>query len=423
MIIGIIGVAAPEGSKGDLMRDDVVEMSFESMSPELRALIAYEPNGALDVELPQTALDEVRRTMPVVRWEMGVGFFGMDDIVAAGRNPDIGSVVMGMGSHDPLIPLHIDGDLHRHYRKLLDPLFTPKKMAALEPDIRKLADELIDGFIGDGRVEFHDAFCVPLPSTIFLRIFGLPVEDAPFLISMKDRILKNDATTRDEAEVIGRAAGLELRTHLHVRLDERRAEGARHDDLLDQFMHFEVDGHSLDDDEVVNIMHMFTIAGLDTVTSSLSCIVAWLATHPEIRSRVVADPDRLAGAIEEIMRFESPVPSSGARTALRDTEVNGVPIKQGEMVYLCWASANLDPASFDHPLDADLDRTENRHIAFAAGIHRCLGSHLARAELRASVDQLHRRIPDYWVSEGEEIQYEFAGVRQARYLPLSFMPR
>ena len=148
-------------------------------------------------------------------------------------------------------------------------------------------------------------------------------------------------------------------------------------------MHFELDGHSLDDDEVVNIMHMFTIAGLDTVTSSLSCIVAWFATHPEFRARVVAEPERLAGAIEEIMRYESPVPSSGARTSLRDTEVNGVPIKQGEMVYLCWASANLDPAFFEHPLDADLDRAENRHIAFAAGIHRCLGSHLARAELRA----------------------------------------
>ena len=121
-------------------------------------------------------------------------------------------------------------------------------------------------------------------------------------------------------------------------------------------MHFELDGHGLDDDEVVNIMHMFTIAGLDTVTSSLSCIVAWFATHPEFRARVVAEPDRLAGAIEEIMRYESPVPSSGARTALRDTEVNGVPVKQGEMVYLCWASANLDPASFEHPLEADLDR-------------------------------------------------------------------
>src|SRR6476646_5012905 len=116
---------------------------------------------------------------------------------------------------------------------------------------------------------------------------------------MKDRILKNEATPRDEAEVIGRAAGLELRAHLRLRLDERRADGARHDDMLDQFMHFELDGHSLDDDEVVNIMPMFPIADLDAVSSSLSCIVAWFATHPEFRARVVAEPERLAGAIEE----------------------------------------------------------------------------------------------------------------------------
>jgi cytochrome P450 len=404
------------------VRDDVVETTFEAMSPQLQALIAYHPNGALDLERPQPGIEEIRRTMPVVRWEMGVGFFTMDDIVAAGRNPDIGSVVMGMGTDDPLIPLHLDGDLHRHYRRLLDPLFTPKKMAALEPDIRKLADELIDGFIGDGRVELHGAFCVPLPSTIFLRIFGMPLEDAPFLIRMKDRILKNEGTTRDEAEAIGRAAGHELRAHLHARLDRRRAERVRHDDLLDQFMHFEVDGRGLDDREVVNIMQMFTIAGLDTVTSSLSCIIAWLAQHAEQRRAVVQDPGRLPAAIEELMRFESPVPSSGARRALRDTEVNGVPIKQGEMVYLCWASANLDPSTFERPLDTALDRTENRHIAFASGLHRCLGSHLARSEMRAAIDQLHRRIPDYWVTEGEQIEYEFAGVRQARYLPLSFTP-
>ena len=146
------------------MRDDVVETTFDAMSPELRALIAYDPNGALDVEVPQDAIDEVRRTMPVVRWEMGVGFFGMDDVVAAGRNPDIGSVVMGMGTDDPLIPLHLDGDVHRHYRKLLDPLFTPRKMAALEPDIRKLADELIDGFIGDGQRRV--ARCVLRPAAV-----------------------------------------------------------------------------------------------------------------------------------------------------------------------------------------------------------------------------------------------------------------
>ena len=410
------------------MRDDVVEISITQMSPALRALIAYEPNGSLNVERPQELIDEVRRTSPVVRWEMGVGFFLMDDIVAAARHPSVVSTqpgtgrAIGMGSPDPLIPLHVDGDLHRHYRKLLDPLFTPKKMASLEPGIRRIADDLIDGFIADGNVELHGALCVTLPSTVFLNLFGLPLDDAPFLIRQKDRILKNEGTSMEEMDQIGVAAGLEMRVLLHQRLAERRADPTRYDDLLDSFMHFEVDDHRLNDDEVVNIMHMFTIAGLDTVTSSLACLLAWFATHPDERRRVVENPGLLPAAIEELMRFESPVPSSGARYATEDIEINGVEIKQGNMVYLCWASANLDPAVFDQPFETDLGRPENRHIAFAAGVHRCLGSHLARAELRAAIDQFHRRIPDYWVTEGDEIEYEFAGVRQAKRLPVSFAP-
>jgi cytochrome P450 len=350
----------------------------------------------------------------------------MDDIVTAGRNPALVStnpatgVAFGMGSEDPLIPLHLDGDIHRHYRKLLDPLFAPKRMARLEPDIRKLADELIDGFITAGQAELHDAFCVPLPSTIFLTLFGMPLEDMPLLISFKDRILKNEGTTMEDKEQLGIEAGKEMRQHLRARLEERKASDARFDDLLDQFIHFELDGHSLSDDDVINIMHMFTIAGLDTVTSSLSCILAWFATHPEQRRRVVGRPSLLALAIEEIMRFESPVPSSGARWATEDTDVNGVPVKQGDLVYLCWASANLDPSLFPRPMAVDLDRSDNRHIAFAAGVHRCLGSHLARAELRTAIDQLHRRIPDYWITDGKQASYELAGVRQARHLPVSF---
>jgi cytochrome P450 len=408
------------------MRDDVTYVPYEQMSPELRALIAYEPSGALDMAEPQLAIDRIRQETPVVRWEFGVGFFTMDDVVAAGRNPALVStnpatgVPFGMGSEDPLIPLHLDGDVHRHYRKLLDPLFSPKRMARLEPDIRKLADELIDGFVGAGHAELHKAFCVPLPSTIFLTLFGMPLEDMPLLISFKDRILKNEGVTMEEREQIGIQAGKEMRLHLRARLEERKASDARFDDLLDQFIHFELDGHSLTDDDVINIMHLFTIAGLDTVTSSLSCILAWFATHPEQRRRVVARPSLLALAIEEIMRFESPVPSSGARWATMDTEINGVPVKQGDLVYLCWASANLDPFLFPVPLAVDLDRTDNRHIAFAAGVHRCLGSHLARSELRTAIDQLHRRIPDYWITDGEQVVYEFAGVRQAKCLPVTF---
>ena len=128
-------------------------------------------------------------------------------------------------SHVAFGPGHLDGDLHRHYRRLLDPLFAPKQMALLDPDIRKLADELIDGFVGTGRAELHDAFCVPLPSAIFLTLFGMPLEDMRALIAFKDRILKNEGKTRDEREVIGVSTGKEMDAFLRTRLEERKASG------------------------------------------------------------------------------------------------------------------------------------------------------------------------------------------------------
>jgi cytochrome P450 len=408
------------------MRDDVCEIKFEDMSRELRALIAYEPNGALNTEVPQTSIDAVRRASPVVRWDKGVGFFGMQDVLAGAKNPHLVSMdptthaVFGLGTVEPAIPLNLDGEIHKHYRKLLDPLFTPPKMALLEPQIRALADQLIDGFINDGHVELYSALCVPIPSTVFLTLFGMPLSDTDFLNAKKNRILKNEGATLEEWNRLGCEAGAELDVHLRMRLGERRAAGTRHQDLLDSFMHFQVDGHGLNDDEIVNLMHMFTVAGLDTVTSSMSCIFAWLAKHPEQRRHLVAHPDKLGTAVEEIMRYESPVPSGGARYATQDTEINGVEVRKGDMIFLCWASANLDPAMFEAPLEPDLDRGTNPHIAFAAGFHRCLGSHLARNELRVTLDQFHRRIGDYWITEGEEVTYEFAGVRAAVHLPISF---
>jgi len=406
---------------------EVTQMTWDEMSPAMRAMIGYEPNGSLDVEHPQEQFLEMLKT-PIVRWEGGVAFFGMNEIVEAGRNPDITSANpftgngVGMGSREPLIPLHVDGDVHKRYRKLLDPLLAPKRMAALEPDVRKLADELIDGFIGDEQVEFHDAFCVPLPCIMFLRLFGMPMEDLDFLIACKDGVLKNAATTFEEHEELAWQAGDRLRERLTLRLAERRRSGEVRDDLIGAFMSFELDGEQLNDAEIVNLMHMFTIAGLDTVTSSLSVIVGWLALHEEERHRILAEPDLLNPAIEEIMRWESPVPQGGARWAKVDTEIAGVAVKAGEMVSLTWASANIDPAAFEHPLEVDLTREPNRHIAFAAGLHRCLGSHLARAELRAAVDQFHKRVRDYAVADGDHIDWALHGVREAKRLPLTFTP-
>jgi cytochrome P450 len=286
--------------------------------------------------------------------------------------------------------------------------------------VRELTDELIDGFIGDGHAELFEQICVPLPTKIFLRVFGLPQEDREALIEFKDDILGATGDTIDAREQAGIEAGDRLREHLSKRLAERK-NAPLGEDLISQFLTFELDGHKLTDDEIVNLMHMFTIAGLDTVTSSLSVQFAFLARHPEERERLVADPSLWPTAVEELMRSESPVPQGGLRWAAEDLEINGVEVKKGHMIFLGWASANVDPAVFEDPMSIDLTRKPNRHMSFAVGLHRCLGSHLARMEMVAALSRFHERIPNYSVPDGEQIVYRcIPGIRQAGRIPITF---
>ncbi len=406
----------------------VVELRDDEISEPLRAILVYTPTAMLDVVEPQPIFAELLEHYPRLRTGESVGFLRMADVVEAGRNPAIVSETQvafkAMGSRDALIPLHVDGERHKRYRRILDPLLAPRAVSPLEPKVRALAGRLIDAFIDDGQVEFHDRFAVPLPSQTFLELFGLPVEDAPMLNRMKDGIIKNGGATVDEYNRLALEAGDELKAYLDMKIAEREREPAPRDDLLGACMSYVTpEGARLTRDEIMNIAHLFVIAGLDTVTASLTCIVGWLARHPDVQQRVMDDPSLLPATIEELMRFENPVLTSGARIATEDTEVNGVPVHAGERVTLCWATANLDPEAFADPLDVDIERQGNRHIAFAAGRHRCLGSHLARLELRAGIDELHRRVSRYWITEGDEPHYNHLGVRAAEHLPLSFERR
>jgi cytochrome P450 len=410
------------------MRTDVHEIGFADMDPAMRAAILYESNPSFDVDDPRLIWNDLLQNHPVVKWEMGVGFFRADDITAAGRHPDVISVnpytglSMGMGSRDQLIPLHLTGDTHVRYRKLLTPLLTAKRMEPWGNTVREITDELIDGFIDAGHAELFERVCGPLPTKIFLRLFGLPEEDRTLLIQFKDDILGATGETLDEREQHGIEAGDRLREHLGKRLAERKNEALR-DDLISQFLTFELDGHKLTDDEIVNLMHMFTIAGLDTVTSSLSVQFAFLATHSQERQRLIADPSLWPTAVEELMRTESPVPQGGLRWAAEDLEINGVEVSKGHMIFLGWGSANIDPAVFEDPMKVDLTRKPNRHMSFAVGLHRCLGSHLARLEMVAALQRFHERIPNYTVAEGERIVYRsIPGIRQAVRIPISFSP-
>ncbi|MGV0656389.1 cytochrome P450, partial [Mycolicibacterium thermoresistibile] len=374
------------------MRTDVHEISYADMDPALRAVVTYEQTTIFDIADPRPIYNELLAKHPVVKWEGGVAFFAAQDIIAAGRHPDVISVdpatgrSMGMGSRDPLIPLHLYGDRHVRYRKLLTPLLTANRMEPWAEPVGELADELIDAFIDSGEAELFDQFAAPLPTKIFLRVFGLPQEDLPMLVALKDGIIKAEGETLEAREEQCIKAGDRLREHLAKRLAEKKAD-APTDDLIGHFLTFEIDGHRLTDDEIVNIMHLFTIAGLDTVTSSLSLQFAWLARNPDRRAELVADPSLWPTAIEELMRTESPVPHSGLRWAAADIEINGVEVKKGQMVFLGWATGNLDPSVFADPLTVDVQRKPNRHMSFAVGLHRCLGSHLARLEMRVGLQR------------------------------------
>ena len=345
-----------------------------------------------------------------------------EDIVAVTKRRDVHSmdpdtavvVALTLGAGRPLIPLMLDGEKHTKYRKLLDPLFAPKQIGRLEPVIRNLAETLIDAFAADGQVDLFAAFCEPLPSQIFLSQLGLPLDDVTFLMWVKDGVIR---PTDEEHRA---SAGPKLIDYLDAELDRREAAGEPQDDLIGGFLTAEVDGHHLTHEDVIDITFLLVLAGLDTVTSSLSCMVDWLARHPVERDRLVADPSLLPSAIEELMRVHTPV-VAGSRHATADFEIGGIEVNAGDDIRVVWAAADMDPDVFPDPTRVDFARPNNRHIAFASGFHRCLGSHLARLELRVAIETLHRRIPDYRLDPDQAPGYlNTAGVRCVNPLPLVY---
>jgi cytochrome P450 len=324
-----------------------------------------------------------------------------------------------MGGVRPLIPLDIDGDDHTRYRRLLDPLFAPKRMAMLEDRVRDLANELVDRFIDKGHVELYGDFCQPLPSTIFITMLGLPLSEMQYFLRFKDWAIRAPGDTIEEQAANRDRAGRDMANRLYEELERRRSDGQPGDDLIAGFMETGAEGDRLSDDDIVDICFLLVIAGLDTVAASLSCIVLWLARNPEAQQHLRGQPETLPRVIEELMRFESPVPG-GARYAAEDIEVNGTVVPSGTSLQMSWACANVDEAAFPNPLEVNFERAENRHIAFASGFHRCLGSHLARLELRTAIEVLHARTSRYWVADGSTPRVHNLGVRTVEHLPLAF---
>jgi cytochrome P450 len=277
-------------------------------------------------------------------------------------------------------------------------------------------NRIIDEFVARGECEFHEDFATPLPSTIFLALVGLPQSDLPQFLRWRDDTIRPDATSEEEAQRIREAAGQAISGYFETALEEKRRNPD--DRLLSRIVTAEVDGRPLTQAEMLGMCHLLLLGGLDTVTATLDCMIAYLAQHPERRRAIVADPALMNPAIEELLRHQSPV-MMVPRVVAQDVEIGGVTIAAGDGATLLVGAANCDAAEFDDADEMKLDRGANRHLAFGGGPHRCLGSHLARMELRVAMEEFHKRIPEYELAEGAEIHFS-AGIRQADNLPLVF---
>jgi cytochrome P450 len=386
----------------------------------MRASAEPEIAAALAGADPQPAFAELAAKCPVR--DLGDGTYGLmriDDIRYVNAHHAVEQGSKYLGSNRPAIPLGLDGPEHRKYRRLLDPVFAPKRVALLAGQVRQLADELIDKFVDAGAIDAYAAWCQPLPSMMFLSIMGLPPEQLDNFIHFKNLTLGVGDPTASLEERMARQAEavVWIQNYFTVDLDAREREEKPRDDMIGWLLTTEVEGDRLTRADMLDILGLLMIAGLDTVTSSLACFLSYFARHPGHRAQVVADPALTRPAVEELMRFESPV-AEGFRIAREDlTLPSGARIPAGSWMHMSWTAANLDPAVFPNPLTVDFTRKPNPHIGFASGVHRCLGSHLARMEMAVAINTWHERIPDYSIAPGEVLVYS-GNPRAPHPLPL-----
>ncbi len=393
----------------------------ETGSSEQPAMRMMDPDFSAH---PQPRYRQMREQSPVLRMEPAgpdapgmAMILGFEEVRYALKHPEIfssGMEAVAIGNKVPLIPLQIDPPQHVKYRKLLDPLFSRKKARELEPEIRDLANRFIDEFVDKGECEFNQAFAIPFPCTVFLKLMGLPLDELALFLELKDGIIRPEATDPEERKKMINETGERIHAYFEQAIDERTKKPG--DDLFSYFLQAEIEGERLTRDEIHGICYLFLLGGLDTVTASLGCGISYLAQHPDQRRKLIEDPSIMETAVEELLRWETPV-GGVARVIVQDTVLGGVELHKGDTCAISLGSANTDEHGFPHADEVDFGRRVNPHFAFGGGQHKCLGSHLARTELRVAFAEIHKRMPEYSIKPGETPRYSPA-IREVQYLPL-----
>jgi len=344
--------------------------------------------------------DEIR---PALRNTEADGYWMFTDyatILDGLQHPELwsSSVIVPTEPDPPYkwIPVMVDPPDHAKWRHVLAEYFSPGRVKGMKDEQHRLVGDLIDKLKPSGGCEYVSQMARVFPSLVFLNIMGMPLDHLDQFLEWEDLILHQEGLGEEV-----NARRLEGMTHVmgffSGLIEQRRAErDPNADDIVTAAIDWKIDGEPINDLELLNCLLLLFMAGLDTVASQSSYAMLHLATHPEDRRRIATEPDIIPRAVEELLRTYPMVQT--ARKATQDMDFHGCPVKAGDMAAFPLAMANRDDQMFPDGRRVDLDRGISRHIAFGAGPHRCLGSHLARQEMAILIEEWHKRIPEYEVA-------------------------
>ena len=370
--------------------------------------------------------DQLRSTCPIARSERYGGawlplthelvreiaydteHFSSRGVVASTGRPDIEAPV------GPAPPITSDPPFHQLARRLLLPPFSPKRIEPWEHEIRSVCRDRLDR-MGDieAGVTVVDAavdYAQHIPVNVISRMLGFPLDDDELFREFVHDVLEGVNLPVEERQQKFDRLDAYIEAQVQDHLEHPR------DDLTSFLLDAEIDGHPLQPEHVQGSIVLLLLAGIDTTWSAIGSSIWHLALHPDHRSRLRHEPDLWPFAIEELLRAYAPV--TMARLVASDVEFHGCPMKADEWVLLPFPAANRDPAFFHRADEVVLDRLENRHAAFGLGIHRCLGSNLARLELRVALAQFLDRFPDFQLADPDAVEWSVGQIRGPRALPV-----
>lgn len=356
--------------------------------------------------VPHDVFAFLRREAPVFfqKEPNGRGYWALlkhEDVAMVGKDPGRFSSWRGgtnIQDYPPedldqirLMMVNMDPPEHAKFRRLASTGFTPRMVARLEPRIREVTKEILDKVAPLGECDFVTSIAAELPLQVIAELLGVPHEDRHELFNWSNRLIGFDDPEFQTSLEDARAAAFEVWQYANKLASERA--GKKGDDLVSVLMNAEIEGERLTEMEFDSFFLLLAVAGNETTRNLISGGMLALMEHPEQRKRLLDDPSLVPSAVEEMLRWVTPV-MYFRRTATRDTEVRGQKIREGDKVCIYYTSANRDEAVFKDSMRFDVGRTPNEHLAFGGGEHFCLGASLARLEIRVMFEELLRRMPD-----------------------------